>query len=283
MAEGKVKSSRNGAYVFLQLLFPSLRSFLRRAQRLAAMPHSHHSHSGQFCAHARGTLEEVVQAAVRRGFTTYGLSEHAPRALLDHLYPEELEAGLIPPDLAARFDAYVVEAHRLKDAFDGEIQLLVGLETENISHQDLVYLESVLVKYGARIEYVVGSVHHVKGIPIDFDRPTYDRALATFGTGSAAMSSFLSAYFDAQYELLVAVQPEIIGHVDLCRLYEPALKLEEYPEAWGKLERNVRYAIEYGALFEFNAAALRKNWPGAYPGGDVVQVRQPVLSSTSPH
>ena len=54
------------------------------------MSFSHHSHSGQFCRHAKGTLEEVVLEAIRRGFQTYGLSEHAPRYSLDHLYPEEV-------------------------------------------------------------------------------------------------------------------------------------------------------------------------------------------------
>jgi histidinol-phosphatase (PHP family) len=236
------------------------------------MPHSHHSHSGQFCAHARGSLEEVVQAAISRGFTTYGLSEHVPRCLTDHLYPEEVEAGLTPADLDTRFDAYVVEAQRLQAVYADRINILVGLETENISPQDLKNLEAVLARHENEIEYVVGSVHHVRGIPIDFDRPTYDRALATFGSGSSAMSDFLSSYFDAQYGLLTQVHPEIIGHVDLCRLYESSLRLEDFPEAWEKLERNVRYAIGYGALFEFNAAALRKGWPGAYPGEDVVAV-----------
>lgn len=54
------------------------------------MPFSHHSHSGQFCRHAKGTLEEVVLEAIRQGFQTYGLSEHVPRYRLDHLYPEEV-------------------------------------------------------------------------------------------------------------------------------------------------------------------------------------------------
>jgi len=54
--------------------------------------HSHHSHSGQFCAHAKGTLEEVVQAAIKKGFTTFGLSEHVPRYRDQDLYPEEVSS-----------------------------------------------------------------------------------------------------------------------------------------------------------------------------------------------
>ena len=54
------------------------------------MPFSHHSHSGQFCRHASGTLEQVVLEAIRQGFEVYGLTEHVPRYRLEDLYPEEV-------------------------------------------------------------------------------------------------------------------------------------------------------------------------------------------------
>lgn len=51
--------------------------------------HSHHSHSGQFCKHAVGTLEDVVQTAMAKGFTIFGLSEHVPKYRVEDRYPEE--------------------------------------------------------------------------------------------------------------------------------------------------------------------------------------------------
>lgn len=54
------------------------------------MPHSHHSHSGQFCRHAKDHLEEVVLEAIRQGFEVFGLSEHAPRYRIEDLFPEEV-------------------------------------------------------------------------------------------------------------------------------------------------------------------------------------------------
>jgi histidinol-phosphatase (PHP family) len=61
------------------------------------MPHSHHSHSGQFCKHAAGLLEDVVVEAVRQGFEVYGLTEHVPRYRNEDLYPEEvtISVGLV--------------------------------------------------------------------------------------------------------------------------------------------------------------------------------------------
>ena len=59
------------------------------------MPYSHHSHSGQFCKHASGLLEEVVQEAIRQHFQIYGLTEHVPRYREVDLYPEEVRSILM--------------------------------------------------------------------------------------------------------------------------------------------------------------------------------------------
>lgn len=85
-------------------------------------------------------------------------------------------------------------------------------------------------------------------------------------------STFLDMYFDAQYELIRRFYPEVVGHIDLCRLFTPALRIQDYPSAWAKLQRNVAFAVAYGALFEVNAAAFRKGWDTAYPGTDTLQV-----------
>ncbi|GLB42128.1 putative histidinol phosphate phosphatase H [Lyophyllum shimeji] len=238
------------------------------------MPHSHHSHSGQFCKHAKGLLEDVVLEAIRQGFEVYGLTEHVPRYRTDDLYPDE--AGLTLDDLAAQFESFLDEAHRLKAKYASEITLLVGLETEYITDLDLEHLDALLARHGTRIEYIVGSVHHVNGIPIDFDLPTFHKALRSCSsegdTSSSTQEAFLRAYLDAQYALLQRFRPEIIGHFDLCRLYDPALAIPAYSAAWKKVERNVSYAVECGALFEVNAAAFRKGWEMAYPGKDVAEL-----------
>ncbi|ESK92743.1 histidinol-phosphatase [Moniliophthora roreri MCA 2997] len=236
------------------------------------MPYSHHSHSGQFCKHASGTLEEVVLEAIRQGFEVYGLTEHVPRYRSQDLYPEE--EGLDSGALLDQFDRFIHEAHRLKTLYASQITLLVGLETEFITSADLHHLDDLLRRYEGRVEYLVGSVHHVGEIPIDFDAPTYYKCLRAHeaGTETETMENFLCSYFDAQYTLLERFRPEIIGHIDLCRLYRPSLRLEDYRRAWASLERNIRFGVEYGALFEVNSAALRKNWDTAYPGQDVLRL-----------
>ncbi len=51
-----------------------------------------------------------------------------------------------------------------------------------------------------------------------------------------------------------------------------SLHLDDYPAAQKLAERIIAYAIGYGALFEVNAAALRKKWKTTYPAEDVVEV-----------
>jgi histidinol-phosphatase (PHP family) len=186
----------------------------------------------------------------------------------------------------AQFEAFLDEAHRLRDAYSSSLRLLVGLETEYISALDINGLSRLLEAHEGRIDYIVGSVHHVNGIPIDFDFDTYRRCLDNIPVPAHVTDSmeddqehervavFLDMYFDAQFELLEGFHPELIGHIDLCRLYTPGLQLRAFPRAWAKLERNVKFAIAYGALFEANAAAFRKGWHTAYPGDDVAQVNE---------
>lgn len=169
----------------------------------------------------------------------------------------------------------MIEANRLKSVYRSRISLLVGLETEFITDLDLQRLENTLTTFGNKLEFLVGSVHHVNGIPIDFDVASYERAVLSCSMENEdVQEKFLSAYFDAQYEVMQRLKPEIIGHFDLCRLFRPSLRFQDYPTVWQKIQRNIRFAVQYGALFEINAAAFRKKWDTAYPGKEIVKVRK---------
>lgn len=309
--------------------------------------HTHHSHSGSYCRHAKDTLESVLQRFDQLQFHTVGLSEHCPREQEASLYPEEKEVGLTPNQLVDTFRAFVRRARELQSHYAPRLNVLVGAETEHLGSltflmEQLALLPGAvplpdgatsatasaregasstsLVPLGAHvgkgaIDYLVGSVHHVRGTPIDFDPPTFDLALRSFrGEGSAegqaespndnnalAHAYLMTEYFDAQYEVLRVLRPEVIGHMDLCRLYSPHMPVrpsaadssqtnpatgEQMGQAgslnaalfrvWAKVQRNVRYAAAYGALFEINSSALRKGWKTAYPGPEILQLIQQV-------
>ncbi|CAG8512725.1 2339_t:CDS:2 [Paraglomus occultum] len=227
------------------------------------MPFSFHSHSGQFCEHAKGTLEEVVQEAIKKNFIMYGLSEHCPRYREQDLYPEEFH--LKPSDLIDTFTAYVHEARRLQQKYQSQITLIVGLESETINSSSST--EALCLKSEHNLDYILGSVHHVHETPIDFDEEQFAIALKK---SSNDEEKLFEAYFDAQYKTLKEVKPLIVGHFDVIRIYRPNWQLTQ--TVWEKIQRNIDYAIDYGGLFEINTAGWKVGLPDAYPQRDILQL-----------
>ncbi len=200
------------------------------------------------------------------------------------------QSDLDPARLESIYLAFLDEAHRLKRQYADRIELLVGLETDYITELDLAGLQGLLKEHGDRIEYIVGGMHHVGETPIDFDPPTYRNAVELAGqragvspsnssksssSSTASLTAFFIEYFDAQHTLITRVQPDVLAHIDLCRLYTPAVRLDDaaaYPGVWDRVRRNVRAVVEYGGLFEASSASLRKGWETGYPGKAVLQV-----------
>lgn len=224
------------------------------------MPFSYHSHSGQFCAHATNTLEEMVTRAIDRGMQTFGLSEHIPRDNQD-LYPEEQDIGGFQ-GLERQFHAFYAEAIRLQEKYKDQIELLVGFETEWIRHSSLGLVNTLLENY--KFDFFVGSVHHVHTSPIDFDAATYAKAIEI---ASNDEEQLFEDYFDSQYEMLQALQPPIVGHFDLIRLKSsnPERDWTTLPSVWAKIQRNLAFIGRYGGILELNSSAIRKGMTEPYP------------------
>ncbi|ODQ63798.1 histidinol phosphate phosphatase H [Nadsonia fulvescens var. elongata DSM 6958] len=243
--------------------------------------HSHHSHSGQYVQHAKDTLDQVVNRAIDMGFKQFCLTEHIPRDKETELYPEEIESATSPADLLVTFQAYVQHAKALQLEHKDKIELLVGFETETITPKYLEYCREMMQdqQYGG-FDLLVGSVHHVFGIPIDFDLPSWnkamDKAVELNGIGPSKEHALVEAYYDLQYEMLNALKPTVIGHFDLIMLLAPKdiqeKNLEsEWPIVWEKIIRNIKLVSSYGGLFELSSAAVRKGWPSPYPRENIAR------------
>ncbi|KAK5187871.1 hypothetical protein LTR16_009337, partial [Cryomyces antarcticus] len=142
----------------------------------------------------------------------FAMTEHMPRDEED-LYPEELEINTTAAGLLQLFDDYYAEAVRLRRAYASQIKLLVGFETDWIRPSSLKLTEDLLNKY--QFDLFVGSIHHVRTVPIDFDQPKYEEARRVTG---GTDEKLFEAYFDEQYGMLQALKPPVVGHFDLIRL-----------------------------------------------------------------
>nr|OQO24340.1 hypothetical protein B0A51_05567 [Rachicladosporium sp. CCFEE 5018] len=230
------------------------------------MPFSHHSHSGEFCGHAVNTLEEVVLHAIKIGMTTFCMTEHMPRSRQD-FYPEE-ESKHDEASLAKLFDSYYTEARRLQKAYADQIQLFVGFESEWIRDSSVDQIHALRSNYD--VELFVGSVHHVHGIPIDYDTPYYHKARDVAGGKD---DQLFADYFDLQYQMLQQLKPPVVGHFDLIRLKsdDPERCFKTWPGVWSKIERNLKFIAGYGGIVELNSSALRKGMSEPYPQLEICQ------------
>jgi histidinol-phosphatase (PHP family) len=197
-------------------------------------------------------------------------------------------------------------ASAMQQKYKDRIQLLIGIETDFVTRIDLDRTKAILDRR-TEIQYMVGSVHHVAGVSIDFDKSTYLRSIehcsaGTTGTTMSHPSSsssrlempqpsnpnlspteemlvpFLMRYLDAQYEMIEALEPEVIGHFDLCLLFNHGYRLDVSEEVWKRVKRNVKRVVEYGGLFEANGAAIRKGWETSYPSKEVLRVSDPIVN-----
>jgi len=217
----------------------------------------HGGHSGEFCDHAKSTLREVVEAAISAGFTHYGLSEHCPRFRAEDLYPGEERLGV--DGLAAAFDAYVTRATALRDEFAGRIEILIGFETETLPPG--TWLEKMRALRAAHpFDYMVGSVHDLGGCWVDYS-PDATAALKADMGGDEALQT---AYFRAVTGMVGTLRPEVVGHLDLVRKYEPA-GFAFSPRILREIDDTLEAVRAVGAALDVNCAAFRNGYGPVYP------------------
>lgn len=269
-----------------------------------------HSHSGQFCpGHAQDKLEEVIRHAVGLGYETIGLTEHMPRYEEQDLYPEEVSIRFSSPPLPyfhletecfntcltfvltgglltshsqlddpkaslevlpTRHEDYLVEAQRLQREYASQIHILIGFEAEFIRPS---FTEPVRRLASAPcVDYFIGSVHHVHSIPIDYDAGLYASAVAISG---GSEEKLFEDYYDLQHQMLLALEPRIVGHFDLIRLMssEPGRDVRQWKGVWERITRNLRVVKEQGGWLECNSSALRKGLDEPYPCRFIAEVK----------
>lgn len=177
---------------------------------------STHTHTA-FCGHGKGSVEEVVQAAVNAGLSTVALTEHYP---LSRAFDPDVYLSMDVTDL----DAYrrAVEASRAKHS---EIEVLYGCEFDwlgDIEDRDLSSIDF------DQFELILGSVHFVDGWA--FDDPNQKVKWEEIGP-----DVIWKRYFEIWNEAASSDLPfDVMSHPDLPKkfAYYPTYDLKKlYDEA----------------------------------------------------
>lgn len=212
----------------------------------------HGGHSGQYCHHARDSLEQVIEAYVAQGFAWVGITEHMPPPSAERRYPDEEKAGLEAGFLQRRFEDYFAHCRELQARYRGKLEIFTAFETEAYAGS-LEYVNELVARL--RPDYLVGSVHHVRGICIDYDAASWRQAAEACG----GIDALYEEYFEAQYALLRALRPAVVGHFDLVRIFDPAYASRlAAPRLAALVRRNLEFMGQEGLILDCNLRGFDK-------------------------
>ncbi len=225
----------------------------------------HGGHSGEFCQHAENSLAEIVETYAARGFSWVGISEHMPPPDDRFLDPDQRSAGLSSEDLKDRFDRYITTCRNFQKTYESKMAIFVGFETEAHSGA-LDFAQALVNRY--KPDFVVGSVHHVDDLNFDFDAAHYQNAVRTLG----GIDRLYHRYFDIQYEMITGFRPQVVGHFDLIRLFDPDYRTRlSRPDIMKKIDRNLSAIKDLGLILDLNMRARLKGATEPYLSRPILQ------------
>jgi len=224
----------------------------------------HGGHSGEFCCHAKDTLEEIIKAYIKKGFSWVGITEHMPFSSDELLYPEEKEAGFDVQEAYRRFADYISKCRKLQKKYSSSIKVYVGFETEMFNGFE-PSIKKLIQKFEP--DYIVGSLHHVKDMGFDYSKQQYNEIAQAVG----GLTALYCEYFDQQYEMIKVLKPEVVGHFDLIRIFDPNYHIQlKNTDVQKRIKRNLKLIKKLNLIIDYNLRALYKGASEPYPSKSIL-------------
>ena len=209
-------------------------------------------------SHGSDTHAAMHAAAVARGLTLLGFSEHSPRPAgfdYTHEYREQLTRHL--PD-------YVREVQELKTAnAHGPCRVLFGMEMDWLEGQE-DYTRQGCAAYN--FDYLLGSVHFVGHWGFD------DGAEPWKAFSQEECEQHYRAYFSAWIAMLRSGLFNIAAHPDLIKIFS----VEQFhiwlakPESMALVRQGLTALRDAGMSMEVSSAGLRKACREIYPAPPIM-------------
>ena len=218
--------------------------------RILSTPHAHTTY-----VDGKNTAEEMVLAAIEKGFVSLGLSEHGPQNF-------DGSSAILPED----YHKYIAEVRALQEKYADRIRLHLGIERD--------YYSSAKRE---DFEYVLGSYHYFvedgKRVAADGNlEPLVRWRDERYGGDGARMAA---EFFRRSGEYARDYKPDIFGHFDLLKkrngngeIYDPNDK--RVVEAAFEALEMIR---DSGAILELNTGGMaRSGQKTPYP--DMIYLRR---------
>jgi histidinol-phosphatase (PHP family) len=195
-----------------------------------------HNHTTR-CNHAEGTVDEYIQKAIELGINIYGFSEHAP---MD--FDEKYRLAFCD------MDAYVNDILTAKERYRDDIHILLGYEVDYLPG----YMDERVLN--ADVDYLIGSVHFI-------DKWSFDNPEFIAGWKNKDIDEIWKAYFEATEAMAKSGKFDIVGHLDLIKVFKFMPKTDTRI-----LAKNALKAIKQSNMvLEINTAGIRKPIGEMYP------------------
>jgi histidinol-phosphatase (PHP family) len=225
------------------------------------LPPDLHIHT-TYSQHATGTMEETVRAALAKGLPEIGFADHFP-------YPSGFSVpapNCVIPD-EATFAVYADEVRRLRSAYADRIEIRFGAE---IDHLDGRTSDQAVMRAKHAFDYVIGSIHILHGVPIDYRAETLQEQLDQFG----GIDRLWEVYWNHLENLIRSGACHVIGHLDVLRKFGGFLPGKSQVE---RAETILRLIKENDMTLEVNTGGIdRASDHEPYPSPEILRLASEV-------
>lgn len=187
---------------------------------------NYHSHT-LYCD-GRAAMEDFIRFAIDRGFTSYGISSHAPLPFPTHWTMEW-----------DRMEDYLSEFRRMKEKYAGKIELAVGLEIDYLDEENN---PAVSRFRELPLDYRIGSVHMLydaKGEVVDIDVSAEVFRGIVDNCFDGDLDKVVHLYYGSLSLMVESGGFDIVGHADKMHYNAAAYRPGLLDEPWyDELVRN---------------------------------------------
>lgn len=202
-----------------------------------------HNHT-KLCNHASGEMDQYIKKAVEKGVSFFGFSDHAP---MDFDKKHRMSF-----DQMRQYEKNIQVA---KEKYKNKVEILSAYEVDFLNG----YMDERVLK--AKVDYLIGSVHFLD--EWGFDNPEFIKEYE-----GKDIDKIWQDYFDAIEKMAKSSLFDIVGHIDLIKIFKFMPKKEIQSIAKNAL-KEIKKA---NMVIEINTAGYRKPINEVYPGKEILQM-----------
>ncbi|MCP1111215.1 histidinol-phosphatase HisJ family protein [Ohessyouella blattaphilus] len=206
--------------------------------------HTRYSHD------SKAEPEAMIRAGIAAGLTCIGITDHYDFPSVDY-----------PVDGTFDVDAYFEELLPLKEKYQEQIKVLIGIEM-GLEPERGAFFQDLRKKYP--FDYAIGSTHIVKG---------RDPAVADIHQGRPDKEVYLEYFEEVLANVRACTAFDVLGHLDYAVRYgqgrDSTYHFEDYRDVFAEIFTEI---IRRGKAIEINTAGLKYKLPFPHPQSSALKL-----------